>query len=378
MPELVFTNYRLVLESEVLTGTLIVRDGVIVEIQPGVVRTGEEGEGDFLLPGFVELHTDNWEHCLSPRPGVHWNLPSALQWHERDLIGAGITTACTAIALRDVPGQPIDAEQIAAQIAAISEGTQSGFLQLDHRFNLRCELASLRAGAVLETHLTHPRLAVISMMDHTPGQRQFQTVEDFRTYYRSRYRLSENELDQYQNQLQSVDSTAVQQHRLQIAEMARSHRVCLSTHDDATPEHITEAVADGAKVAEFPTTLRAAQEAHRHGLQVLMGAPNVVRNRSHSGNLSARQASTEGVLDILSSDYAPPSLLEAAFLLHREEGLPLPDAVRRVSLAPAEAIGLGADRGSLQVGKRADFIVVRPFANLPRLQSVWITGTRIG
>lgn len=374
--EQVFTNFRLILEGEELSGTLVVRDGYIADIQPGNVSSGENGNGAYLLPGLVELHTDHLEACLAPRPSVRWPLDSALEWYDRTLLAAGITTACAAIALRDVPGQPMDRGAISETIAAFTEGITQGTLQVDHRLNLRCELATQTAAEALADHLDNPFLAVISLMDHTPGQRQFREVEKFRAYYRNRYRLSENELDQYQQELLSVDRAALTQHQQQIAAMAHSRSLCLSSHDDATPEHIAEAVRDGVTVAEFPTTLEAAQEAHNHGLKILMGAPNVVLNRSHSNNLSAREAAAKGLLDILSSDYAPQSLLSAVFLL-RSVGMSLPAAIRTVTTTPAEAISLSESRGSLGIGKRADLLVVQESAGAPHITAVYVAGNRV-
>ena len=95
--------------------------------------------------------------------------------------------------------------------------------------------------------------------------------------------------------------------RRKLVELTQKHKIYLASHDDATPEHVQEAIQAGATIAEFPTTLDAAKEAHRHGLQVLMGSPNLILGKSHSGNVSAMELVEKDLVDIISSDYVPQS-----------------------------------------------------------------------
>ena len=131
-------------------------------------------------------------------------------------------------------------------------------------------------------------------------------------------------------------------------------------------------------IAEFPTTLEAALASHAAGISVMMGAPNVVRGGSHSGNIAAADLAGQGVLDILSSDYVPASLLLAAFQLpERVPAIDLPAAVRMVSDTPARATGLD-DRGRLEKGRRADLVRVTQVASgastTPIIRRVWNEG----
>ncbi|GAB4460922.1 MAG: alpha-D-ribose 1-methylphosphonate 5-triphosphate diphosphatase [Armatimonadaceae bacterium] len=379
MRETVFHDCLLVREDRVEPGTLVVRDGVIAEIEPSPLQTGASAQQThpvYLLPGLVELHTDFLESCLSPRPGVRWDCGAAIAWYDRSLIAAGITTVCAAIAIREVPGKPVDSTEIASLLQRFRQP-----LTANHRVNLRCELATPTASEVLEELLQGAgvgMVSVVSVMDHTPGQRQFQQIEKFDTYYRRRYNLSETALAEYRDSLLHADREQMAWNRERIAALAHAHGVCLSTHDDTTLAHIAEATKDGARIAEFPTTLTAARAAKEAGIKILMSAPNVVLGGSHSGNLSARCAVNAGVVDILSSDYAPHSLLHAAFLLHGEEGIGLPDAIRMVTLHPAAAIGMEGDRGSLAIGKRADLLTVEVQDHLPRITGVYIAGNRVG
>jgi alpha-D-ribose 1-methylphosphonate 5-triphosphate diphosphatase len=150
----------------------------------------------------------------------------------------------------------------------------------------------------------------------------------------------------------------------------------LASHDDTTVAHVEEGVVNGISISEFPTTFDAARAAREQGLGIIMGAPNVVRGGSHSGNVSAAALAQSDLLDVLSSDYVPASLLHAAFLLC-EEGFSLPNAVATVSRNPALMVGL-VDRGEIAPELRADFIRVRMMSGIPMVLCAWKAGRRIG
>jgi alpha-D-ribose 1-methylphosphonate 5-triphosphate diphosphatase len=371
--ERIFRGCRLVLPDRVIYGTLTTRNGVIASLE-------EEKEGSdaddapYLLPGLVELHTDHLEKCIAPRPGISWPLPSAILRYDRELFAAGITTACAAVAVRDIPGRPSPPDRVAAVVEALKTEREAGTLRADHRLHLRCEVTTPSAPDVLHTYLGDPMLSVVSLMDHAPGQRQFVSRERFRAYYGDRYGLRGEELDTYEQELLAEGPEGRAARRRRLADAARAHGIAVASHDDATPEHALEAAREGVTLSEFPTTLAAAEAAKSVGLPILMGAPNIVLNRSHSGNASAREAAAHGFLDLLSSDYAPHSLLEAAFLLHFEEGVPLPAAVAMVTSTPARLIGL-TDRGTLVPGLRADLVLVHTSPGRPcAIEAVYAAG----
>jgi alpha-D-ribose 1-methylphosphonate 5-triphosphate diphosphatase len=159
--------------------------------------------------------------------------------------------------------------------------------------------------------------------------------------------------------------------------LAQKHKTPLASHDDTTPEHVEQALADRVAVAEFPTTVEAAEALHAGGVKVLMGAPNLVRGGSHSGNVATASLSDAGFLDILSSDYVPSSLLLAALRLpEASQRYDLPAAIRTVTKTPAEVIGL-ADRGEIAVGKRADLIRIHQAGAGAAVRSVWNAGHRV-
>lgn len=377
MIEQIYTNYRLLLPDQELCGTLVVREGRIAEIQPGIVRNGQDGQGQYLLPGLVELHTDNLEKCMSPRPRVNWPLEAAAVYHDQDLIGAGVTTVCDAIALGDVEPDSPRLRHFGPMIDVISRGQAVGRFAADHRIHLRCELGYDQVCNIAEQYIHNPLVCLISLMDHTPGQRQFVNLDKFKTYYMGKHGVSAEQMDGFIQRRLEEQANHADQNRGSLVALATTHQIPLASHDDATVEHVQQAIAESAKIAEFPTTLEAAKMAHQHGLQVLMGAPNLVLGGSHSGNISALDLVQQDLVDIISSDYVPRSLLQSIFVIAQATGKPLYEAIKTVTHNPAKAIGLAGDRGSLEVGKRADFITIYDDGIVPRLTSVWREGARV-
>jgi alpha-D-ribose 1-methylphosphonate 5-triphosphate diphosphatase len=213
-------------------------------------------------------------------------------------------------------------------------------------------------------------------MDHTPGQRQWVSVDKFREFYAGKYGLSEAQVAAMIAARLADHGRNAGPHRAAVTRHCHARGLTLISHDDATVGHVEEAAKAGTVIAEFPTTLEAAHAARAYGLAILAGAPNLVCGRSHSGNVSAAQLATLGLLDILSSDYVPASLLHGAWLLHHRDGLALPDAIRTVTATPAACVGL-TDRGVLAPGRRADFVRVRADGDLPVLEGVWRQGRRV-
>ena len=168
-----------------------------------------------------------------------------------------------------------------------------------------------------EAYIGRYPVDLISLMDHTPGARQFRNIETWRTYYGGKNGRSIQELDRLMASRRALFAVNYARHRGALVALAKAQGIVVASHDDATAEHVGESIADGVAIAEFPTTVEAAAASHAAGIAVLMGAPNVVRGGSHSGNVAAEMLAREGVLDILSSDYVPAALLMGAFDLAR-------------------------------------------------------------
>ncbi len=377
MTEIAFTNARIVLGDEIVTGSLLVRGGKIVSVDSGAGGHGEDMDGDYLIPGLVELHTDHLENHYRPRPGVFWDPLAALHAHDAQIAGSGITTVFDAVRIGsdvDLPDMLTHAQKL---VSAVRAGGDAGWLRAEHYIHLRCELPSHDVVAHFDALADHPSTRLASVMDHTPGQRQFRSLDSYMVFYARQMGGSPEQAKAY------IDARQAEHERYSAANrealVARAHKlgIALASHDDATLAHVDEAEADGVAISEFPTTLEAASAAHTAGLAILMGAPNVVRGKSHSGNISATDLVAAGLLDILSSDYVPFALLQAAFVLpSRVAGLDLPRALATVTSNPARAAGFD-DRGVIAPGKRADLVRVAAEGPVPAVRGVWREGQRV-
>ena len=382
---MIVTNARIVTPESVLHGSVSIEDGQIHAIDskgsslPGAI----DWHGDYLLPGLVELHTDNLEKHLLPRPGVFWPGLPAFMAHDAQLAAAGITTVLDAISLGDIEPNSARERFMQSSLAALTEMRGQGTARSDHYLHLRCELANPNTMELYETLGGNELVRLVSVMDHTPGQRQWTRLDKFRQYTERLGAMSDaqfEELVEHRRQMQREFSDS---NRAGIVARARQRGATLASHDDTTPAHVEEAVAAGISISEFPTSLDAARAAQAKEMKTVMGAPNVVRGGSHSGNVSALDLARAGLLDCLSSDYVPASLLHAAFLLTHQAGFGLPQAVATVASNPAKMVGL-TDRGEIVPGKRADFIRVRLAGGVeenaeasPIVMETWREGQRV-
>jgi alpha-D-ribose 1-methylphosphonate 5-triphosphate diphosphatase len=375
--ETVWTNARLVLEDQIISGAVVVRDGVIAEISDSHAATGVDMEGDYLIPGLVELHTDHLEAHYSPRPGVRWNAISAIQSHDAQIASSGITTVFDCLRLGSDDDDGFKVGEMRAIADALASARDENRLRADHLIHLRCEVSASDVLDHFADFRTDGQVRLASLMDHAPGQRQFQTMDQYTLYYKTKRGLSDEAFAHFVTRRQEASARYSDVHRRALAEACTERGITIASHDDATLDHVEEAAGFGVRLAEFPTSIEAAQASHDAGMSVLMGAPNVVRGGSHSGNIAAVDLARQGVLDVLSSDYVPFSLIHAPFVLADEiDGLDLPAAIRLVTATPARTVGLD-DRGSLAVGKRADMVRVRRETGVPVVRSVWRQGERV-
>jgi alpha-D-ribose 1-methylphosphonate 5-triphosphate diphosphatase len=377
MMETVFRNATIVLGDEIVTGSVRALDGVITDVAEGATQIGEDFGGDYLIPGLVELHTDQLENHYRPRPGVYWNTLGALQSHDVQIAGSGITTVFDAVRIGEDPEMPGMAEHVQVMVDAIATGVADGRLRADHLIHLRCELPAFDVADDFERFCTLPLVKLASLMDHSPGQRQYRVLDGYIHYYKAKLSLSDAEMDKFIADRQAEGAMYSAKNRAAILKRGHEVGLAFASHDDATVEQVGESLSDGVDIAEFPTTLEAAEASHNAGLAVLMGAPNVVRGGSHSGNVAAADLAKRGWLDVMSSDYVPGALLLAAFALPALTGnVTLPDAIKMVSTTPARAAHLD-DRGEIAIGKRADLVRVKLHSDMPVVRGVWRQGERV-
>lgn len=375
---LTIRNARIVSADHVFSGSMVVSHGKISELADGAAGlAGDDWHGDYLLPGLVEVHTDNMEKHLMPRPKVHWPVMPAILAHDAQIAASGITTVLDAIAVGDIDPDSVRMQTLKPCVDGLRQAAQAGLLRAEHFLHMRLELAEPDLLQLFSPFLQDDRLKLVSLMDHTPGQRQWTDLAHYRTYVTGKRGWSEQKVDKMLGILLERQQRHVAENRQLVIQRCQQHAqpIPLASHDDTTAEHVHEGVADGVSISEFPTSLLAAQMARQQGLAIVMGAPNRVRGGSHSGNVSAGELARHDLLDILSSDYVPASLLQAAFML-QEDGYDLPKAIATVSRAPARALGLH-DRGEIAAGLKADFIRVRMLDNLPVVIAAWRDGRQI-
>ena len=378
--ETVIGNARVVLADRVIErGWVAVADGRIAEFGEGDAPSGSmDAAGDLIMPGLIELHTDHLEMHYVPRPKVFWDPIAAVISYDGQLATSGITTVLDSLRVwREDGAEEVDGRAgILAE--AITTARAGNLLRAEHFLHLRCEIPMPSVVEEAMELIDRPDIRLMSLMDHTPGQRQFRDEKKLREYYRGKGAgMTDAELDALFEKRFAYQKTYAAKNMREIVALAHKYEIPLASHDDTTEENVTDAIQDRVSVAEFPTTMEAARGLHQAGIGILMGAPNVVRGGSHSGNIAAVDLAREGLLDILSSDYIPSSLLMAALQLpQRVPAIDLASAVRTVTKAPAEAVGL-SDRGEIAIGKRADLIRVHVARDIPVVRSVWRAGERV-
>ncbi|CCD84396.1 putative Metal-dependent hydrolase involved in phosphonate metabolism; PhnM protein [Bradyrhizobium sp. ORS 285] len=380
MSDTVIGNARLVLADRVIEqGWVAMAGGRIADVGEGAAPTGShDAGGDLLMPGLIELHTDHLEAHFVPRPKVYWDPVAAVISYDGQLATAGITTVLDSLRVWSEEGAEGVDGQANVLADAIAQARDARLLRADHFLHLRCEVPMPTVVEEAKQLAGRPDVRLMSLMDHTPGQRQFRDEGKLRDYYRGKSGgKTDAELDVMFARRFAYQQAYAAANMRDIVALAKTHDVPLASHDDTTDENVADAIKDGIAVAEFPTTMEAARGLHEAGISILMGAPNVVRGGSHSGNIAAVDLAREGLLDILSSDYVPSSLLMGALQLpQRVPAIDLAAAVRTVTKAPADAVGLH-DRGEIAAGKRADLIRVHVAGDHAVVRSVWREGQRV-
>jgi len=374
----VLGHVRAVLPDSIVDDArIVVRSGRIVAVEPHPAGIGSDvdGEGLLCVPGLVDTHSDGLENERLPRPGAELPVEFAMLSFEGKLRAAGVTTVFHGVGFEESTGRGMPRSVRAAEALCDALDAYLGG-PVDHRILYRLDVRCPEGLAALQRRLDAvPDGALVSHEDHTPGQGQYADREYYERYLMGRRGLSEMEAREHVDKL-----IAERDGRLDVREeafawlAARSARIRLLGHDPSSAAEIAELRERGGAVAEFPTTLEAAEAARANGFPVVMGAPNILRGRSHNGNASGRELVSRGLVTAIASDYLPSGLLAAAMLLAEEGLATLPEAIRLVTAGPAEVAGL-ADRGRLAEGMRADLVLVEPTRPWPAVRSVLSAGT---
>ena len=372
-------NAQVVTAEAAFRGGVTVENGVITAVEEGgaVPSDAVDCDGELLIPGLVDLHTDHCERHAVPRPGVHWEPLQAAIAHDAQVASAGITTVFDSlvVGLRDADQTRRDL--LGEIMRAVEKGEELGLFRSQHLLHLRCEVTDPTLLDQIAPLMDHALLQLVSVMEHTVGQRQFPDPEKYREVLVKLFHVPEDQVDERFKRDAEASRTFAPTYREAVAKMARERGIPVAAHDDETLEHVEEAARLGMTLSEFPTTLVAAEAAKERGMTTIMGAPNVVKGGSQSGNLSALELARAGLLDVLASDYVPISMLAATLRLTEDDvGLSLPEAVKTASLNAAKAAGL-TDRGEIAPGKRADLLRVRKVDHHPVIRTVYTAGRRV-
>lgn len=376
--ETILAGAALVLPDAVVRGTLVARNGVIAEIAPGgsAAPGALDLDGDYLLPGVVDLHSDNLERQAQPRSTARWPSRSALMAHDAQCAAAGITTVLDALCVGNSPGFERGRERTlrdgAADLAALAG---SGLLKAAHFLHLRCEISAPDMLPLFDPMAAHPLARMVSLMDHCPGFGQYADLDFYRAL-RRREGLNDAEIERHIAEAQAARRQIRDSNRRVVLARVADSGIPIASHDDRTAAEVAENAAAGIGIAEFPVTMEAAVAARTRQMRVVVGAPNIVRGGSHSGNVAAADLVHAGAVDALASDYVPASMVEAAFCCAASGRITLADAIAAITDRPARIVGL-ADRGRLAPGFSADLVRVRVHQGLPVVRQVWRAGERI-
>lgn len=367
------THARVVLPDDILNDVaLIIEDGIISAIDPQSTAADEiiDLDGKLLMPGMIDLHCDALEKEVEPRPNVHFPLDFACAQADKRNAAAGITTVYHALSFaNDELG--VRNNEFAAQIArAVHEWQPHGLV--DNRVHCRYEITDESGLAILKELLQEQSMHLISMMDHTPGQGQFKDMAAYQDYLTRTYKKTADEVTVIvERKLEAA--TGAFQRMVELADAAHSAEISVASHDDDSIERISTMSDIGADISEFPINLEAALAAKEAGMSTIFGAPNILRGKSQSGSMKAIDAIHHQVADCLCADYAPATLIVAVIRISEFTDLNLPEALRLVTANPAKAAKL-SDRGTIEVGKRADLIAMSEPGGLPQITDVWVHG----
>jgi alpha-D-ribose 1-methylphosphonate 5-triphosphate diphosphatase len=313
-----------------------------------------------IVPGIVDLHSDAIEKEIEPRHGATFPISLAVAELDKKLSMAGITTMFHAIGFEENPKKKRSIDLAKHQIEEIYNANKK-YLGVDNFIHARFELSASEAVESIKEVIGKGMVNLVSLMDHSPGQGQFKSLESFQTYYGNYYGLDEDEIQNVIDKKMNKDEKKIND----LISYAKEHGLTLLSHDDDCIEKLDGLLDLGVKISEFPLDLEVAKYAVSKGIATGMGAPNIVRGGSQSGNIAAIELVRENVCKYLCSDYHPTSMLQAVYRMEEDANLDLARGFSMVTSTPAKYANL-EDRGVIEKGKRADIIVIDD-SNIPKV-----------
>ena len=376
------TGANMVLPKKIQKGDLLIKGQTIEQIIPegknysGIndnVQVIEAG-GMYLIPGLIDMHSDAIEKEIEPRPKTFFPIKSSFIELEKKLAGNGITTMYHSLTLGGEAGSTgIRHNDMVVDIIEIININNLKRPMIHNRVHLRYEVTNIPGIEIIKDLLGRELIHLLSFMDHTPGQGQFSAAGSYENYLMSSKGMTKEEAYLMSEKVKLLQNQVDDQALQELAQLTREMGIKIASHDDDSTAKVDEIMDLGVTVSEFPTKLSVAEYASSKNLNIVVGAPNIVRNGSHGNNLSAMDAIKAGSADIICSDYYPPSMLAAVFILIKE-GIEMTQAVHMASLNPARALGIGHLYGSIEVGKKADLVLLEIYQGYPFIRKTLVDG----
>ncbi|MFO7729048.1 MAG: alpha-D-ribose 1-methylphosphonate 5-triphosphate diphosphatase [Desulfonatronovibrio sp.] len=372
-------NARVVTPEDILDRACVaVRNGKITGLSRNAGPQDNDlpvldAAGAWVIPGFMDLHSDAIEKEIETRPGSCLPVEMAVAELDKKLAAAGVTTIFHSISFAEKEYailRTMDmAESIIRQIRAMQEQ-----LSVKTRIHLRYEITNTESLPVISEFIRNRQVDLVSIMDHTPGQGQFSTSEEFKKYYSAYFSRDEQEVTEIMKQRKAIRESVGLKNACYVAELCSESRIPLASHDDDSREKIDFISSLGAVISEFPINMEAMRLAREQGLMVAVGSPNIIRGGSHNNNLRAMDIIRAKGADIVCSDYVPSTLLHALFKIHSQCPMSLPEAVKLFSTNPARAVNADASTGRLEPGLDADLLLVDSSLSYPRIIKTFVQG----
>jgi alpha-D-ribose 1-methylphosphonate 5-triphosphate diphosphatase len=369
-------NARVVTPAGIIeNGRVLVENGIITGVGglPGIEAEMEiDAENSYLIPGFVDLHCDCIEKEIEQRPGSYFPANISIIETDKKAVSSGITTTFYSLSFAGVEiglRSNAKAKEIVSEIIRLKST-----LIADSRIHARFEITATEAVPLLEELINSGYVDMLSLMDHTPGQGQFKTEKDYKNYYGKTYKKDESMMEQTIKIKKERKENEAPANIEKIIKLCAGGNIIMASHDDDSDEKIRFLAERKIPICEFPVNMSTAKKAREEGLDVILGAPNIIKGSSHSNNLSALDAIKAGYGNIICSDYMAASMIYAVFKIAGAGILALHEAVNMTSLNPANAAGLGKTKGSIEKGKDADMMLVDGSFEVPVIESVFVAG----
>lgn len=381
------TNGNIVTEDGILQGyELLIEEDKIKRI----AKVGEIEKEDtcevidvrngYVAPGFIDIHADYIENMAAPRPTALMDLNLSLRETEKVLVNQGVTTMFHSLSLYktdEFEHKPIRSSENVKNFVEIINKSHSSKHLIRHRFHARVEIDNVEVVDNVKSYINENKVHLISFMDHTPGQGQYRNLEIYRNTIKGYKDLTDGEVDsiiEYHNTKEKMTLDTIKE----LAALAREKNISIASHDDDSIEKLDLAKSLNTTISEFPITMEIAKSAREMGMYTIAGAPNILLGGSHSGNLSAAEAISNDVIDILCSDYYPPALLHAVFIMHEKYKQELHKMFNLITINPARAVKMDSIIGSIEENKKADIILIEKIeGDFPVITSVFVDGKLI-